>query len=139
MLIKKVTTGFVTQVYDTEAKCFVSQEFTAGEQVDWETMEGDTVNLMETDVGKEYLNFDMIQPPAPMCQIDFITVENQNYFRNGIILDNIRLVRDIMQIFRPLDIPLMTATNFINCVMVEVPRSVIQPMEDLGIRMRIIG
>ena len=134
MLIKKVTTGWVTQVYDTEAKRFVSQEFQAGEQVDWESMNGAPVEAIN-----EYLNFDMVQPPLPECEIDFITTENQEHFRNGIILDKIKLVRDIMQIFRPHNIPLNTATNFVNGSMVRVPRLVVHPLCELGIRMRIIG
>ena len=31
MLINKVTTGFVVQVFDTDKRCFVSQNFVAGE------------------------------------------------------------------------------------------------------------
>lgn len=34
-IVKKITTGFVIQNYDTDTERFVSQEFVAGDQVDW--------------------------------------------------------------------------------------------------------
>lgn len=58
-LINKVTTGFVTQVYDTEKKEFVSQEFTASTQTDYEDSEG---NSVDSDLVDNYLPFDMVQP-----------------------------------------------------------------------------
>lgn len=80
MLIKKITTGFVTQVFDTEKKQFVSQDFTAGTEVDYETENGDMLvagSLSEHNLGpraeKEvYLPFDMVQPgqstSCPKCE-----------------------------------------------------------------------
>ncbi len=62
-IIKKITTGFVIQEYDTEKKEFVSQEFIAGEQVDFEDQWGDPVDGDEVP----YLSFDMV-PPAYMNQ-----------------------------------------------------------------------
>jgi hypothetical protein len=42
MILNKITTGFVIQQYDTETKKFVSQEFIAGDEVEWE-QDGDTI------------------------------------------------------------------------------------------------
>lgn len=57
MIVKKITVGFVIQDYDTETKKFVSQEFIAGDQVDWEDEDGNAIP--EEDA---YLSFEMIQP-----------------------------------------------------------------------------
>ena len=71
MIIKKVTTGYVTQQYDTEAKQWLSQEFIAGDEVDWEDENGNPTDPPEdfeddkgwssVDVGS-YLPFNMVQP-----------------------------------------------------------------------------
>lgn len=65
MLIRKVTTGSVVQVFDTDRQAFVSQEFISGDQVTYET-EGDEVNVTDFEdrvVGTpSYLAFDMVQP-----------------------------------------------------------------------------
>ncbi len=53
----KTTIGFVTQFYDDEGKC-TSQEFVAGDQVDWEDEDGETCDVPE----HEYHTFDMVQP-----------------------------------------------------------------------------
>lgn len=65
-IIRKVTTGFVTQVFDTSTNKWVSQEFTAGDQSDYEYEDGspvksdDVIALEITTMG--YLPFDMVQP-----------------------------------------------------------------------------
>ena len=59
MLVRKITHGFVTQVFDTKTKAFVSQEFTAGDLVEFETVTGAAV---DDDEVTEYLPFDMVQP-----------------------------------------------------------------------------
>lgn len=56
-IVKKITVGFVIQEYDTETGEFVSQEFVAGDQVDWEDEDGNAVP--EEDA---YLSFEMVQP-----------------------------------------------------------------------------
>ena len=78
MIVKKVTTGFVIQEFDTETRQFVSQEFVAGEQVDFEDEFGDTVEPFS-----EYLAFDMV-PPQYMEQEDIpdVSVEVEDR-RNG--------------------------------------------------------
>jgi hypothetical protein len=59
MLVKKITTGFVIQAYDTETRKYTGQEFIAGDQVDWEDEYGE--KLVECST-KEYLPFNMVQP-----------------------------------------------------------------------------
>lgn len=41
MIIKKITVGFVIQTYDTSLGKFMSQEFVAGDQVDFENESGE--------------------------------------------------------------------------------------------------
>ena len=65
MLINKVTVGFVIQVFDTEKKAFVDQNFIAGDEVSYEDQYGKAVDpqYMHTLDGKTpYLPFDMVQP-----------------------------------------------------------------------------
>lgn len=57
MLVKKITTGFVIQTFDTKTRKFTGQEFIAGDQVDYETETGVPVESF-----KEYLPYDMVQP-----------------------------------------------------------------------------
>lgn len=61
MKIKKITTGFVIQVFDTEKNEFVSQEFVAGDTVDIETESGEPVENTD-QIDKKYLPFKMVQP-----------------------------------------------------------------------------
>jgi len=65
MKIKKITTGFVVQTFDTALGRFVSQEFVAGDQCDYENEAGEAVesSLLNGKDGNEvYLPFDMVQP-----------------------------------------------------------------------------
>jgi hypothetical protein len=64
MLVKKITEGFVVQVFDTELGQFVSQEFIAGTQCDYEDQEGNPVEsaLLEVDGKELYLPYNMEQP-----------------------------------------------------------------------------
>ena len=70
MIIKKITVGFVTQTFDTVKMEYTHQNFTAGDQVDYETEDGTPLDQieaaeygMEYDDGSEpYLPFDMVQP-----------------------------------------------------------------------------
>tara|TARA_Y100000389_G_scaffold167099_1_gene172117 strand:+ start:325 stop:540 length:216 start_codon:yes stop_codon:yes gene_type:complete len=66
MKIKKITTGFVIQEYDAESGEWISQEFIAGDLVEWEDENGECVD----SVDDAYLPFDMIQPPSicPRCK-----------------------------------------------------------------------
>ena len=67
MRVNKITIGFVTQVFDTELKRFVRQEFMAGDDVAYENGKGDAVDsdlVADKDGGEAYLPFDMVQPEA---------------------------------------------------------------------------
>jgi len=64
MLVKKITTGFVIQTFDTELGKFVNQDFIAGDGCDYEDENGETVDsdLLEVDGQEAYLPFNMQQP-----------------------------------------------------------------------------
>ncbi len=71
MLINKITTGFVIQTYDTDKGEYISQEFKAGDQVDYEGNNGESLSINAlsnlgfgpfADSGEPYLPFDMVQP-----------------------------------------------------------------------------
>lgn len=60
-LIKKITTGFVVQTWDDVEKKWISQEFVAGDQVDWEEDDGTPIDI--DDKGEPpYHPFHMVQP-----------------------------------------------------------------------------
>lgn len=54
----KITTGFVIQTFDDNGKC-TSQNFVAGNPVDWENESGEPIEAPEN---AEYFPFDMVQP-----------------------------------------------------------------------------
>lgn len=73
MLIRKITHGFVIQVFDTETSNWLSQEFVAGDQVEYENANTnepcdlEDANYFNKDgdpeaLGESYLPFDMVQP-----------------------------------------------------------------------------
>lgn len=72
MIIHKVITGFVVQKFDTETRKFIDQEFIGSDDRDWETAEGDSLNLAKEPgatlvyglggVDEPYLNMEMVQP-----------------------------------------------------------------------------
>ena len=57
-MLKKITTGFVVQTFDPETNRFISQEFVAGDECEYENEEGNPVEAIE----EAYLPFDMVQP-----------------------------------------------------------------------------
>ena len=63
MKMTKITPGFVSQVYNTEADRFTSQEFVAGHDVRWEDDEGERADAIDA-----YLPFEMVQPPAVLTR-----------------------------------------------------------------------
>jgi len=69
MRIFKITVGFVSQEWDTEKECWVSQTFTVGDQIDFEDADGNPVDPNKVLPSPEpYLCFDMKQPeqnPGP--------------------------------------------------------------------------
>jgi len=66
MLVNKITSGFVIQVFDTELQRFISQEFVAGEDCQYEDEDGVSVSseVLEVDGEEAYLPFDMVQPTS---------------------------------------------------------------------------
>jgi hypothetical protein len=64
MLVNKITEGFVIQVFDTELRRFVSQEFVAGDRCQYEDKDGVPVcsEALEVDGEEAALPFDMVQP-----------------------------------------------------------------------------
>lgn len=68
MILVKITSGFVSQFFDTKTKKYTEQSFTAGDDVSYENTDGETVDsdLMLVERGdimsEPYLPFDMVQP-----------------------------------------------------------------------------
>ena len=58
-MIHKITSGFVVQKFENNK--FVSQEFIAGDQVEYETTNGKQVEEEEIEE-LPYVPFDMVQP-----------------------------------------------------------------------------
>jgi hypothetical protein len=62
MLFKKFTTGVVEQTFNDAGEC-IEQKFMAGDEVEYETEDGDPINMMDMPLGgNEYCPFDMVQP-----------------------------------------------------------------------------
>lgn len=59
MIVKKITSGFVIQYFETETEKFLSQKFIAGDEVWVKDLAG---NSLDEDDVSEYLPFDMVQP-----------------------------------------------------------------------------
>jgi hypothetical protein len=57
MWVRKITTGYVVQVLDTETGEWISQEFTAAYEPEYEDENGNKVEPFE-----DYLEFNMVQP-----------------------------------------------------------------------------
>jgi hypothetical protein len=85
MLVNKVTTGFVIQVFDTELKRFISQEFVASDQCQYEDKEGVPVcsEALEVDGKEAYLPFQMIQPQPSRPPKKCVRVEYDLNFWGG--------------------------------------------------------
>lgn len=65
MLVKKITHGYVVQIYDTEAQAFVSQDFVAGDECEYEDENDNPVDrsVMSDELGNpKYLAYTMVQP-----------------------------------------------------------------------------
>jgi len=60
-MLKKITTGFVIQDFDEKTGKCISQEFVAGDQVDWEDEDGEAIVSPDGE-GFDYFPFDMVQP-----------------------------------------------------------------------------
>jgi len=63
MKIRKITSGFVVQEYDTELREWVSQEFVASDSFsEWEDENGEYIDMVNTSFRQPYLPFVMVQP-----------------------------------------------------------------------------
>ena len=58
MIVNKITTGFVVQIFDTEKNTCIGQDFIAGDQVEIENEYGESID--GTDL--PYHPFTMVQP-----------------------------------------------------------------------------
>jgi len=68
--IKKITYGFVVQTFDPNTNTWVSQEFIAGDQVQYEDEFGEAI--FDDELGEiegKTLNFDMVQPVAETAPV----------------------------------------------------------------------
>jgi hypothetical protein len=72
----KITAGFVIQEFDEQGTC-IHQEFVAGDQVDYEMRDGETIPAPEP-----YFPFDMLQPEA----LGFVDVDYISSFDDGNIV-----------------------------------------------------
>ena len=81
MEITRVIVGFVTQVYDTKKKKFISQEFTGGEE-SWEK-DGESLeelNIEEPNLGfMDELHTEMVQPGKPLEERILSMLETQPF------------------------------------------------------------
>ena len=57
----KITHGYVKQTFD-ENGCCLSQEFVAGDEVEWEDLPGPTTSVLKYHTDPLYHPFDMVQP-----------------------------------------------------------------------------
>lgn len=63
MKINKITIGFVIQTWDTTENKWISQEFIAGDEVDYENEQGETIKPSDVFPDNEpYLPYEMVQP-----------------------------------------------------------------------------
>ena len=74
MKVTKFTHGFVAQVFDTKKNEFVEQNFTAGDEVEWETASGNNFDPDDLDGPEPYLPFDMVQPGVQQALVNAIKV-----------------------------------------------------------------
>ena len=65
-MVYKITHGFVIQRFDNNK--FVSQEFVAGDQVEYETPNGEQVEEVSDDL--PYVPFEMVQPITEEIQLN---------------------------------------------------------------------
>lgn len=63
MIVRKYTTGYVCQEFDTETGNLISQNFRAGDPVEFEDEDGNELDVFESEVLLTlYAPFDMVQP-----------------------------------------------------------------------------
>jgi hypothetical protein len=82
---RKITTGYVTQVYDDNGHC-IEQEFTAGDDVIWEDEGGDAIDtpvFTESRQPYVYQPFEMVQPQHK--EAEALTCEGFELSDGGVI------------------------------------------------------
>jgi len=80
MIVKKITTGFVIQTYDTETGYCIEQNFSAGDIVEYEDEQGEPVDWHE---GKDaYQPFDMVQPKLQVSEEPEVKINDWNVVRD---------------------------------------------------------
>ena len=68
--LQKVTTGYVKQLFDPATGKFVSQKFTAVDEVSYENSDGESLSEMPENFEKAYLPFEMVQPETETVSLD---------------------------------------------------------------------
>jgi hypothetical protein len=59
MILRKITSGFVVQEFDSETGRCLSQEFVAGDQVEWENRQSNLVSDGDFGIDLEELYYPM--------------------------------------------------------------------------------
>jgi len=62
MIVNKITIGFVIQQFDTETSQCISQEFVSGDEVSYESENGELLDENEFDGLFLYQSYDMVEP-----------------------------------------------------------------------------
>jgi hypothetical protein len=62
MIIKKITDGFVVQLYDSETGKCAGQKFIAGDECDYRTVDGGRFDVDDCKTELEYEPYEMVQP-----------------------------------------------------------------------------
>lgn len=86
---KKITSGFVTQTFCAETNKPISQNFTAGSEVDYENEEGDTIDASSVIEKEQYLSYDMVQPKEEKPYKKYLVCGQINIGEKLIPLDSI--------------------------------------------------
>lgn len=138
MLLRKITTGFVVQVFDTSLARFVSQEFKAGDQTEWLDEDGKDMGALDP-----YLPFQMVQPTENddrIVTIDFMQSMNPLHMKPNGTPDKILIVRDVLKVFREYGMGLLEAKTWVDGHhLTEIRHSAVAKLMDLQLQFRIIG
>ena len=96
MVINKITVGWVTQIFDVDKKRFISQEFFAGDQVDYEQIDGIAVSTeyLEMDEKEIYHSFEMVQPVTITVRLHDADDESLGIIRTNINEDEFEKLLD---------------------------------------------
>lgn len=139
MLIKKITTGYVIQTFDTELARFVKQEFVASDTVEWEDENGKPMGHIEGVCN----SFEMVQPNAEddrTVTIDFIQSFNPLHMNSDGTENKVLICKDVLSIFREYDKGLLEAKQWVDGHhLVEIKHSAVAKLMDFQLQFRVIG